>query len=252
MKVKTKASILRASFTAFFAALICIGCFISIPMPGGVPITVQNLFAILAALILGGVQGASSVGLFLILGIIGVPVFSGVKGGWAVFVGPTGGYLWGYFIGAVAAGLIVGTPHTFEKKFSIKMWIRIIIASLVGFALIYAPGIPWFIHYMSENGKPTTLQAAIAMTVTPFIPGDVIKFVLSIPLAAVLRPIAARYLYPNDEEELSEIMEDIKKRKELHDKIANKLSGKKEDSPENPPESTTENAAKNPAKDQGK
>lgn len=244
MKVKTKASILRASFTAFFAALICIGCFISIPMPGGVPITVQNLFAMLAALILGGVQGASSVGLFLILGIIGVPVFSGVKGGWAVFVGPTGGFLWGYFIAAAVAGLIVGTPHAFEKRFSLKMWLKIILASFVGFALIYAPGIPWFIHCMSESGKPTTLQAAIGMTLTPFIPGDVIKFILTIPLAAVLRPIAARYLYPDDEEELNEIMEDIKKRKELHEKIVRKFNGKKQDSSENPP--------KNPPQDQSK
>ena len=225
MKVKTKASILRTTFTALFAALICIGCFISIPLPGGVPITVQNLFAMLAALILGGVQGAGSVGLFIILGIIGVPVFSGLKGGWAVFVGPTGGFIWGYFLAALVAGLIVGTPHTFEKRFGIKMWLRIILASLAGFALIYAPGIPWFIHVMAEKGKPQTVSAALNATLIPFIPGDTIKFIISIPLAAVLRPIAARYLYPDDEQELQEIMEEMKTRKAVHEKIVGKFKG---------------------------
>ena len=72
MKPKT----LRSTFTVLFAALICLGCFISIPI-GPVPITIQNMFAILAACILGGLNGAGAVGIFIVLGTIGLPVFSG-------------------------------------------------------------------------------------------------------------------------------------------------------------------------------
>ena len=80
MKTTTQLNAVRSAFTAVFAALICIGCVISIPVPGTVvPIAIQNLFCILAGLILGSVQGAGAVGLFLILGGIGVPVFSGAR-----------------------------------------------------------------------------------------------------------------------------------------------------------------------------
>lgn len=229
MRTRTKSSIVRTTFTALFAALICLGCVISIKLPGGVPITVQNLFAMLAALILGGLQGSGAVGLFLILGVVGLPVFSGAVGGWAVFVGPTGGFLWGYFLGAAVAGLIAGTPHVEEKKFRLKNWIRIAIASLVGFALIYLPGIPWFIHIMAGKGNPVTFNKALEYTLIPFIPGDVLKMLVSVPLAALLRPVAARYLYPDDEAEMAEIIDELKKRKQIMDKITGKNKKGKSD-----------------------
>ncbi len=224
MKKTTQTSIIRSTFTALFAALICAGCFISIPMPGGVPITVQNMFAILASTILGGIQGAGAVGIFLVLGGLGIPVFSGMTGGINILAGPTGGFLWGYFLGAIVAGLIAGTPHVYEKNFNIKNWIRISIASFVGFALIYAPGIPWFLHtVLSTSSNPLNAALAglsakeqfgkvLAWTLIPFIPGDIIKIIISIPLSCILRPIAARYLYASDMEEEEAIIERLKKR----------------------------------------
>lgn len=209
MKLRTRNSILRSTFTAMFAAIICLGTFISIPLPGGVPITTQNLFAILSALVLGGLHGAGSVGIFIIIGALGVPVFSGVTGGFAILAGPRGGFLWGFFLGAIVSGLIVGTPHVQEKKFSAKMWIRITIASLIGFAVIYLPGIPWYMHEMAGQGKSLTVSAALKLVLVPFIPGDFIKFVISVPLAAVLRPVAARYLYPADQQEEEEMLESL-------------------------------------------
>lgn len=223
--VHKKANMLRSTFTALFAALICVGCFISIPLPGGVPITVQNLFAVLAGLILGPLQGAGAVGLFLILGGLGIPVFSGVVGGIAILIGPTGGFLWGYFIAALVAGFIVGTPSVREKQFSVKQWIRIAIASLVGFALIYVPGVPWFRHIVlsnPENSLHTVIKGlsvgeqfkkVLGWTVTPFIAGDIIKIVISVPLAAIIRPVAAKYLYPNDEKEAQELVETLSKKR---------------------------------------
>ena len=214
MKFTTQTSLVRSSFTALFAAIISVGCFISIPLPGGVPITIQNMLAALSGLILGGIQGAGSVGLFILLGAIGVPVYSGGKSGLAHLVGPTGGFLWGYFLGALAAGIIVGTPHASEKKFNKMMWLRITIATIVAFALNYAPGIPWFMHIMAAKGSPKTFQEALPLTLFPFIPGEIIKIIISIPLAAIVRPMAARYLYPDDSREAKELLEELRQRTE--------------------------------------
>ena len=215
MKTTTQLTAVRSAFTALFAALICVGCVVSIPVPGTtVPIAVQNLFAILAGLILGGIQGAGAVGLFIVLGGIGIPVFSGARGGFGVLFGPTGGYIWGYFFGALVAGLIVGKPSIQEKKFKLSMWIKIAVASFIGFLIVYVPGIPWFMFQMAKKGSPVTFQKALALTFTPYIAGDLLKWVVSIPLAAVLRPVAARFLYPADEKEEAELIEQLKKTKE--------------------------------------
>ena len=225
MTVKTKNSLARTIATVIFTALLCLSSFFSIPLPGGIPITLQNFLAVLAGLILGGTQGSGATGLFLFLGALGLPVFSGMRGGWEVFTGATGGYLWGYFPAALVSGLITGTPHAFEKNFDIRNYLRITLASIAGFVVVYLPGIPWFIHFMSETGTKYTFSQAMNIGFTPFILTDIIKIAISIPLAALLRPVAAKYLYPNDEEELEELMESLKKRKNLMDKITGK--GKK-------------------------
>ncbi len=238
MNSAKKNNIMRSTFTALFAALICIGCMISIPLPSGVPITVQNLFALLAGCILGGFQGAGAVGIFIVLGAAGVPVFSGAHGGMTVLAGPTGGYIWGYFFGAFVAGLILGTPHIEEKKFNIKNWIKIALAALIGYAVIYVPGVLWFRHMVLSNPEHkfhavladmTLLQQfskVMVWTVIPYLPGDFIKLVVTVPLTAVLRPVAARYLYPDDEKEEAELIAAMKEKKEKRDKVREALKGK--------------------------
>ena len=104
----------------------------------------------------------------------------------------------------------------------LKNWISLVIASLVGFILIYVPGIPWFIHVMAGKGNPVSFGKALEYTLIPFIPGDLLKFLVSVPLAAVLRPVAARYLYPDDEAEMEELIDELKKRKRFMDKLAGK------------------------------
>ena len=88
---------IKSVFTALFAALICAGALITIPL-GPVPIVLQNAFAIMAGLLLGPLQGAGAVGIFLILGALGLPVFSGGRGGIAVLTGPTAGVITSYSI----------------------------------------------------------------------------------------------------------------------------------------------------------
>ena len=189
---------IRSVFIALFAALICAGCFISIPI-GLVPITVQNMFALMSGVILGGIHGAAAVGIFLLLGALGIPVFSGVKGGIAVLSGPTGGFLIGYFVGALAAGLIAGSPKIEEKKVTVKIAGKIVLATLAAFVLNYAAGIPWFMSVMEANGAAKTLHEALKICLIPFIPGDSIKIIVTIILSLLLRPIVARYLTDDDE-----------------------------------------------------
>ena len=105
-----KDSAFKVSLTAMFAAIICAGCFIRVPV-GAVPVVIQNVLCILTGTILGGFFGCAPTALFLAAGLLGLPVYSGGTGGPAVWLGPTGGFLPGYFAGSLAAGLIAGKPQ---------------------------------------------------------------------------------------------------------------------------------------------
>ena len=191
---KTKHTMLLSVFTALFAALIAVSGFIAIPLPGSpVPIVLQNMMPILAAALLGGIQGAGAAGLFLLAGIAGLPVFSGGHSGMARLLGPTGGFLIGYFIAAAVTGFYIGRPSIAGKAPLIK----IISGCLLGFVILYVPGIAQF---MKVTGK--TLGQSLAVACIPFLPGDALKAVLAIFLAAKLRPVIARYLHkePNTDE----------------------------------------------------
>jgi len=97
----------RIAYTSLMAALIAVGAYIAIPIPiVPVPIVLQNLFVLLAGLLLGSRWGLASMGLYLLAGSIGLPVFSGGRGGLAHFLGPTGGYLIGFAVEAWLVGFI--------------------------------------------------------------------------------------------------------------------------------------------------
>lgn len=185
-----KTQSLRTIFIILFATFICAGCFIAVPVgPGGVPIIMQNMIAVLASVILGGFGGLFSVLIFITAGALGLPVYSGATGGVAHLLGPTGGFIIGYIFAALAAGLISGVPSVSEKSFSRRSVLKLTLASLAGFAVLYIPGVLWFMHV---TGKP--FGATMAACVVPFIPGDIIKLVLTVLIAAKLRPVSARYL----------------------------------------------------------
>ncbi|MBP5464745.1 MAG: biotin transporter BioY [Treponema sp.] len=212
MKAGKNTKLVRSAFTAFFSALICLGCFASRALPDGIPITVQNMFAALSGLVLGGLQGAGAVGLFLVIGAAGVPVFSCCRGGFAVLQGATGGFLIGYFAGALAGGLIIGSPFVRERK-TAAFIVRLAAAACTAFVLPYLFGIPWFMAAREAEGNAQTLPQAFSAALWPFIPGDCIKILLSCILASVLRPLAARFLYPDDIKEAEELLHKIESRR---------------------------------------
>jgi biotin transport system substrate-specific component len=181
---------LRSVFVVLFAALICTGCFIAIPVgPGGIPVILQNMFVVLSSLILGGFGGFWAAAVFVAAGALGLPVYSGGTGGVAHLFGPSGGFLIGYLPAALAAGLIAYVPSSEEKPFSRMNIFRLTLAALAGYVILYIPGVLWFMHLTGKELIPT-----IAACVIPFIPGDIIKLVVTVPVAAKLRPAAARYL----------------------------------------------------------
>ncbi|MDR2434967.1 MAG: biotin transporter BioY [Treponema sp.] len=168
---------------ALFAALIAAGTFISIPLPlSPVPIVLQNLFALLAGLVLGPAMGAAAVALYLAAGIIGAPVFAGASGGIVRLIGPTGGFLIGYLLAGLVAGLIAGLPRPEQK---IPLW-RVIAAAFAGLLVVYVPGVAWL---KISTGR--TWAAAFAGGFIPFIPGDVVKGVVAVLITPRLRRASA-------------------------------------------------------------
>lgn len=191
-------NILKISFIALFAAIICIGCFLRIPL-GPVPIVLQNALCVLTSAILGSFLGGIPTALFLLAGLIGLPVYAGGTSGIAVWAGPTGGFLLGYLLGAVVTGFIAGRPSVSDKKFSWKNLIRITIAIFAGMVILYVPGIIHFARWAEKAGRIPADKTAFAYTmaacVIPYIPGDLLKIVVAIPVALKIRPILAQYLY---------------------------------------------------------
>ena len=193
-----KKSVLYTSFIALFAAIICVGCLMRIPL-GPVPIVLQNALCILTGALLGGFLGAAPTALFLLAGLIGLPVYAGGSSGIAVWLGPTGGFLPGYLIGALLAGLISGRPSVEEKKLSWKVTLRVTLAIFAGMVILYVPGVIHFARWAAGNGKVPAEKSAFAYTmgacVIPYLPGDLLKIIVAVPVALKVRPVLAQYLY---------------------------------------------------------
>ena len=180
---------------AMYAAIICITGFISIPL-GPIPLVLQNVVAISAGLIFGLPQGAATVGMFLAVGTLGLPVFSGARSGIAVLNGPTGGFLIGYFVGAFIAGSIATKPKVEEKSFSRKTLFRLVRGAIAGLAFTYLIGV---LNFRRVTG--TSFSQALSLCIIPFIIPDIIKICIMVPIVARLRPLVARHIQNDQGEE---------------------------------------------------
>ena len=172
-------------FASLFTALMVVGAYIKVPI-GPVPIVLSNMFVILAGLVLGARWGLASVGLYLLLGFFGLPVFSS-GGGPAYFLGPTGGYLMGYLPAAVITGVLprIGRPRPTKD----------IVALIGASAVIYAIGVPWL-----KIAAEMSWSAALSAGMVPFLIGDAIKAAAAFGIVTALRlgledfiPTVSRY-----------------------------------------------------------
>ena len=165
--------------TAVMTAVLCITAPFSIPV-GPVPISLATLIIMLTVYILGWKYGTLSVLLYLLLGAAGLPVFSGFSGGFVKLAGPTGGYLVGYLLLALIAGLFFLPAHKFQKL----IVTRLIQAAgmLLGTAALYALGTAWFCIVTGSE-----LSYALSLCVLPFIPGDLIKMIIVLLLGDTIK-----------------------------------------------------------------
>lgn len=159
---------------AVFAALIVVLGTVTVPVPGGVPITGQTLGVMLAGLVLGARRAPLAVLVVLALAAAGLPVLAGGRGGLGVFLGPTAGYLLGWIAGSVVIGLIA---H--HGRFT--WWRAGLGAVLGGILVIYLFGIPVQSLVTGVPFGPTVLSSLV------FLPGDLLKAVLAVVLAVALR-----------------------------------------------------------------
>ena len=154
------------------SALITLCTQISLPL-FPVPMTLQTFAVILIGLTYGWRLGGITVALYLLEGALGLPVFSGGKGGMIVFMGPTAGYLVGFLLAATACGWFA------ERGFD-RSYFKLLVALLVGNVLLYAPGLLWLGTLIGWD-KPV-----LEYGLYPFILGDLLK----IAMAVLLLPTA--------------------------------------------------------------
>ncbi len=162
-------------YTSLFVALIAMGAFIAIPI-GPVPIVLQNLFVLLAGIILGPVWGLGCVAIYLLIGFAGLPVFAGGTSGMGKLVGPTGGYLLGYLPAVCVTGLI--------SKALKKTMAADVMAMVAGTFIVYAVGVPWLKIAFSLSW-PKALTAGMY----PFLIGDGLKIAAAAFIAQKIRPL---------------------------------------------------------------
>ena len=160
----SKINIRQMTLISLFAALTAVGAFISIPLYP-VPLSLQTLFTLLAGMTLGSVMGASSQIIYVLLGVIGLPVFAGFKAGIGILFGPTGGFLFGFIISAYVIGRIIETIK--EKNIFYYL-----LAGFAGTVIIYFIGVTQLSLVTGIGIKKALLIGAL-----PFLPGDILKII---------------------------------------------------------------------------
>jgi biotin transport system substrate-specific component len=152
---------------ALLAALTAVGAYITIPMFGAVPFTLQVLFVLLSGLVLGARLGALSMLVYLILGLV-APVYAGGASGVGTLVGPAGGYLWGFVLAAGLSGLIM------ERR-KPRGLVGLTLTSLAGLVPIYVLGATW----LAVQLQTTDFRVIVWGGILQFLPLDLMKALIA-------------------------------------------------------------------------
>ncbi len=165
-----------------FAAVTAICSWISIPLGfTPVPVNLGTLAVFLTGGLLGKKYGPISLIVYTLAGAVGLPVFSGFRGGLSVLAGPTGGYIIGYIVAALIIGLIISGMTRRERTTGAAISINAF-AMICGLAACYALGTAWFM--ISTH---TPFAAAMVSCVIPFLPGDALKIIAATILVRKLK-----------------------------------------------------------------
>lgn len=165
---------------ALMTAVICIVAPLTIPLPfTAIPFSLTPFAICLISSLLGMKRGGISVALYILIGTVGVPVFSGYQGGFQKLIGPTGGFFIGYLVLALITGFSA-------ERFFGKIYMYII-GMLLGLTICYIFGAAWF-----SLQQGVSIKAAFAGAVIPFIPLDLVKVFLAAAFAYPIRSRIAR------------------------------------------------------------
>lgn len=176
--MKKRVPTTKLAMIGAMTAVICILAPVSLPLPmSPVPISLTSLVLFMVVYVLGWKAGTVSYVIYLLVGILGLPVFTGFSGGIAKLAGPTGGYLIGFIFTAVISGWIL-------ERYSGKM-VFTVLGMLIGMLAAYFIGTIWLAEITATN-----MVEALAIGVLPFLPGDIMK----IFLAAIAGPAVRKRL----------------------------------------------------------
>lgn len=164
-KSKARIQTRKLVFTALLAAIVAALSQVAFPLPSGVPVTLQT-FAIALCGYFGGIWGALAVCVYLLLGLVGVPVFANFKGGISAIIGPTGGFLVGFL------PMVLLCCINFKKLKPVANTVLRIVLGIVGLAILHLFGAWWF-SYQSGNG----FTKSLLLVSVPYLVKDVASVV---------------------------------------------------------------------------
>ena len=169
---KSSLTVSQIAVIGVMTAATCVLAPLSLPI-GPVPISLTNLVIYFSLYTLGTMKGTISYLVYLLLGLVGLPVFSGFTGGPAKLAGPTGGYIIGFIVMAVIAGLVIDNCH--------KPLIQLV-GMIAGTIVCYLFGTVWFCIVADS-----TFKAALGICVIPFIPADLIKMIIAMIIGPMIK-----------------------------------------------------------------
>lgn len=196
-RIFTRSLVTDIVLIAAGTALVSILAQIAIPL-WPVPLTGQTFAVLFVGATLGTARAALSMGLYLVLGFAGLPVFTpqangGHLTGTAALVGPTGGFLIGFIVAAAFVGWLA------QREWD-RRWLRTFLAFAGGTVIMYAFGLPWLFVALSNLHVAHPLQATLTGGLYPFLIGDTLKAIL----AAIILPLVWRITAPNQKPSAAE------------------------------------------------
>lgn len=185
---KRKSRTLRLVLIAIFVALIAVGAFIKFPI-GIVPVSMQCAMCVLCALILGARDGAATIAIYLIMGLIGIPIFT-AGGGFTYVLQPTFGYLLGYLVAVPVGAIVARGIHNTARP---KLW-RLLLGAFTVLAILYTFGV--FYMYLMLNfymGKALDMSKAWLTGAAVFLPTDTMWCVVASLISYKVVPLVYKY-----------------------------------------------------------
>lgn len=170
---KTKFRTLDMAYMALFAVLMAVCSWISLPL-GPVPFTLQTFAVFLAVGVLGGRRGTITILVYILMGAVGLPVFSNFSGGIGQLMGATGGYILGF----LGSALVMWAMEALLGK---KTWV-LTVSMVLGLVVCYAFGTFWFMQVYARTSGPVGVMAALGWCVFPYILPDLGKIALALLL----------------------------------------------------------------------